>query len=267
MQKCSKSDFRSLTLFAAITLLAMSAVLPAFADNGSNSPGASTVPNPVSQGNPTNIRFEESGQAPHKSLGGIYVFSPTAVGNIVDATVTKCPMPVSTSGDYWVLLTNPGGLVINYFIADTVLNNGMVSVPFGTGAPVVITPSNSAKVGPGDASTGSLVAIPAQWHKLTNTAIQGSELPVQPATQNTDNTNNLGAYTAISCGVETTTLTGLYQTPVDFNVNKPVGGEIMSVNTVALVIAGLTTSGIWMVPAIASVAGVGISIYKFQKNN
>jgi len=243
-----------------------------------NTPGASTVPDPVTPGNPTNIRFEESGQAPHASKQGIYVYGPTAVNNFVDSNIldgstpTKCPMPVATAGDYWVLMTL-GGQIINFYIPNNVPNNnGMVSVPFGGGVDVAITPSNGAKVGTGDpsinpATFGQTTPLAARWHKLQNTVVQGNEFPVQGGTGNSDNTNIVGLYSGISCGVERTLFSGTYQASADFNVVSPVGGEIIPVNTIALVIAGLTTSGIWMVPTLASVAGIGITLYKLQKNN
>ncbi|MFQ5440813.1 MAG: hypothetical protein ACE5DL_05055 [Nitrosopumilaceae archaeon] len=49
-------------------------------------------------------------------------------------------------------------------------------------------------------------------------------------------------------------------------VEKPVAGELLSVNSSALVIAGLTGSAAWMIPAVAGIAGAGIYLVKLRTN-
>jgi len=46
---------------------------------------------------------------------------------------------------------------------------------------------------------------------------------------------------------------------------KNVAGELLSLDTSALVIAGLTSMTVWMVPAVAGLAGVGVYLVKFRK--
>jgi len=53
------------------------------------------------------------------------------------------------------------------------------------------------------------------------------------------------------------------------NFNAPtcqVAGELLPLNTSALMIAGLTSMTVWMVPAIAGLAGVGVYLVKFRKH-
>ncbi|MDH3677594.1 MAG: hypothetical protein OEQ12_04750 [Nitrosopumilus sp.] len=45
-----------------------------------------------------------------------------------------------------------------------------------------------------------------------------------------------------------------------------VAGQLLSLDTSALMIAGLTSSAVWMIPTVASIAGVGIYLVKFRSN-
>jgi len=47
---------------------------------------------------------------------------------------------------------------------------------------------------------------------------------------------------------------------------KVVGGEFLPIDSTALVLAGLQTSAIWMIPVLAGVAGAGFYLVKFRMN-
>jgi len=47
---------------------------------------------------------------------------------------------------------------------------------------------------------------------------------------------------------------------------KVVGGELLPIDSTALVLAGLQTSAIWMLPVLAGVAGAGFYLVKFRMN-
>jgi hypothetical protein len=49
-------------------------------------------------------------------------------------------------------------------------------------------------------------------------------------------------------------------------IEKPVAGELLSLDTSALVIAVLTGSAAWMIPAVAGIAGAGIYLVKLRTN-
>ena len=49
-------------------------------------------------------------------------------------------------------------------------------------------------------------------------------------------------------------------------IDVKVAGELLPLNTSALMIAGLSTSAVWMVPAIAGLAGAGVYLVKFRAN-
>ncbi|MFQ5440467.1 MAG: hypothetical protein ACE5DL_03290 [Nitrosopumilaceae archaeon] len=46
----------------------------------------------------------------------------------------------------------------------------------------------------------------------------------------------------------------------------PVAGELLSLDSTALVVAGLTSSAAWMIPAIAGIAGAGVYLVKLRAN-
>ena len=49
-------------------------------------------------------------------------------------------------------------------------------------------------------------------------------------------------------------------------LNCRIAGELLPLNTSALMIAGLTSMSVWMVPAVAGLAGVGVYLVKFRAN-
>ena len=44
----------------------------------------------------------------------------------------------------------------------------------------------------------------------------------------------------------------------------PVSGELLSVNSSALIVGGLASSMIWMIPAVAGITGAGIYLIKLR---
>ena len=49
-------------------------------------------------------------------------------------------------------------------------------------------------------------------------------------------------------------------------INGPVGGELIPIDSTALVLAGLQTSAIWMLPVLAGAAGAGAYYIKTRMN-
>jgi len=45
----------------------------------------------------------------------------------------------------------------------------------------------------------------------------------------------------------------------------PVAGELLPLDTSALMIAGLTSMSVWMIPTVVGLAGVGVYLVKFRK--
>jgi len=59
-------------------------------------------------------------------------------------------------------------------------------------------------------------------------------------------------------------------TSIDFNaewsMGQVVGGELLSIDSTALMLAGLQSSAIWMLPVLAGIAGTGFYLVKFRTN-
>jgi len=45
----------------------------------------------------------------------------------------------------------------------------------------------------------------------------------------------------------------------------PVAGELLPIDSSALMIAGLTSMSVWMIPTVLGLAGVGVYLAKFRK--
>jgi len=49
-------------------------------------------------------------------------------------------------------------------------------------------------------------------------------------------------------------------------INQQVAGELLPIDSSALMIAGLTSMSVWMIPTILGLAGVGVYLVKFRAN-
>jgi len=47
-------------------------------------------------------------------------------------------------------------------------------------------------------------------------------------------------------------------------ISRPVGGELLPIDSTALMVAGLSQSALWMIPTLAGIAGVGFYLVKFR---
>jgi len=52
----------------------------------------------------------------------------------------------------------------------------------------------------------------------------------------------------------------------DCPVDNPVAGELLSLDSSALLIGGLSSMSAWMIPTVASIAGAGIYLVKYRTN-
>ena len=89
-----------------------------------------------------------------------------------------------------------------------------------------------------------------------------------------DDTSGLGLYYINSCGWEdvANSKNAMYNSGTDnpglvsesFRVAQTVGGELLSINTTALLISGITANAMWVLPVLATVAGASFGILRFQ---
>lgn len=90
----------------------------------------------------------------------------------------------------------------------------------------------------------------------------------------------LGNWFGQSCGFADILHNAVFDTPADmdnmdiddnpggiletFQVLQPVGGEILSIDTTALLIAGASANALWILPALALAAGAAFTVLKLQ---
>lgn len=87
-----------------------------------------------------------------------------------------------------------------------------------------------------------------------------------------DNTLGIGPYYAAVCAWEDTNDNGVFNSGTDnsgtdtqgFRVAKPVGGEILPINTTALFMAGISSNPMWALSALGVVAGTAFVILGMQ---
>jgi len=70
----------------------------------------------------------------------------------------------------------------------------------------------------------------------------------------------------VQCGLVQQGFEYLFATYFEEIVNGPVGGELFPIDTTSLMLAGLQSSAIWMIPTLAGLAGAGFYLIKFRTN-
>jgi len=75
-------------------------------------------------------------------------------------------------------------------------------------------------------------------------------------------------YFILACGEDILGAGNLkYQSSGVFENQAPVGGELLQINTAALLVAGISTSSLWMVPILGAVVGYGVYRLSTKKHN
>ena len=54
--------------------------------------------------------------------------------------------------------------------------------------------------------------------------------------------------------------------PLNGNGAQPVTGELLPLDSTALLIGGLTSMSVWMIPTVLGLAGAGVYLVKFRKH-
>ncbi len=125
----------------------------------------------------------------------------------------------------------------------------------GGGPSIIVVDPNYGNQGTHTLSINNLNGVVSgatvEWVEL----VQGAQ---------TDQTVLAGLYLFAVCGTLGTG--GPDSTFTPFIVETAVGGEILPINTSALLLAGLTTNALWILPALAVIAGAGIAVLTFQLN-
>lgn len=239
-------------LFGVMAALMISTIPAAMANPGS-SPGA--VPDP---GAKNSIVYITVVTIPRGWVDEVVVYdtatAPTLVGNI-------CPLEIPSGIKAWKLVSDTDSTKnIRAFLAPGGV--GKIAAPFGTGvgSPITVTATGGAfvtKDGSVPPTTAGLVLVQATWLEVGDTA--GTPPP---------STDRVGQYRVGACGKEgvgTYVSASDYELSSPFEIINPVGGEIIPVSTTALLLAGVSTSALWLVP-LAAIATGAFVVLRFQVN-
>jgi hypothetical protein len=82
-----------------------------------------------------------------------------------------------------------------------------------------------------------------------------------------DNTDTTGSYNWASCGVDKGgNPTDKYSRSESFNIELPVGGELLPISMAVLLVNGVSQSALWLIPlaAGAAITLIGFQVHKKQ---
>ena len=233
----------------AILLVAVGAMMiPAM-------PFAMAMPDPTTGANPdpsvqNSIPNIEVSSSPRSQIDELIVYdTPTA-----PADNNACPLPTSTGTKAWRLVSSADTTkAIRMHIPSGALT-GLVTAPFGTGV------AASFNV---DATDGAeLTADGSAPFGSGTTTVSGTWLDIGDVA-GTPSTDRVGNYRIGTCGFEDATLSSAFEGYGLFSTTLPIGGVVIPVGATSLVLAGISSSALWIVPLVA-IAGVSFAVLKFQ---
>ena len=205
------------------------------------SPGC--IPSPVVAGTDCEVLVTANTKAVIEELG---VYESDAINtNPDDDDICSIPNADATLNVWF--LRNTGD---TFFIQAFLPQGETMKVLFKSGTvTVTVTSTGSGLTDDGstpDASDGESVS--AIW-KNQNFGVAASTGTLTPP----------DLYFILACGVDIIAGPNLpYQSRGIFENQAPIGGELVPINTAALLLAGISTSAFWMVPIIGAAAGYGI---------
>ncbi len=248
--KRSINDARRLSsitiMFLAVGAVGFSMTPDSFA---MNSPSASTTPSIVVTGT-NQITLIVTGDGIGNLNSKIRVFSPNHPALAAPTSTSPCS-----------LITPMGG-----FIAWDLVH-------FGTNVPYVFTlnlgpdPQDAVKIKFGNTPVGGfLVNIVGAPIVSTNGLVEWKE--VVSGLKNTDTVSQVvgDIHRYDVCGFDTNQ-PNQYDVLNNWTIQAPVGGSILAIDTTALLIAGVFSTGLWMIPAAAAGISAGLALYKIRRNH
>jgi len=243
-------------LFLAMAALMISTVPAAMASPGL---GTGTTPaTPVIGSVATLNMVGTFGSAPHTEVS-IRVFEPglypvTTPTDHIDPFVDPCTSEIIEDGTatYRAWDLYHGAAIAQFEITAT---GDLLRVTFGTGAGAETVTYNGVAITAANIDDAGVGAY--HWKQAA-----GSPSPL--ATDDAIDVLTTGSlfYTFIDCGIESGVLPNFFDNHV-FGSQKPVAGTILPINTAALLIAGISTSALWLVPLVAVAAGA-FAVIRFQ---
>lgn len=246
------SSIHALMAIAVIATMVGSTAPLAYA---SDTPALSLVPPvPVIGGFPTIVVTGSAGTVPHDNLR-FGLREPPSTG----VSLTTVPPPSFTdcgqdrylagAGSYWILTTDGAApSLANMVEIDLPVAGASASIPFAPG-PVVIAYSGGA-TGP---ASGIWVDDNTVANKVPAIDFLATVIPSNP-------------YATLICGFDNAGTPNVqpFQIIQDFRTQEPVAGEIIPINTTALLIAGISTSPMLVMVGLVAVASGIFTLLRFQ---
>ena len=237
--------FTSLVLlFGIVSTIGMVSLPNAMA---MNSPFNGVVPANPAFGDPvvlTMIGDPFLGTAPHE-IDRVRVFVPAHATTVEGALGADCQdLGADGVNRVWELHTTAvSGVPVTFHLEAS----DMIEIPYGNGdgLPVAITLTDEAPLGPPFTTSSSATGV---W------------VEVSTASGAFDNTEIPGEWEFGACGTEAS---GDFDLSVSFTVQATTGGEYLSIDNTALLIAGMQSSAMWLLPLIVT-AGAAFTLLKFQ---
>jgi len=233
----------------AILLVAVGAMMiPAM-------PFAMAMPDPTTGGNPdpsvqNSILDIEISSAPRSSIEELILYDTATKPGEIDT----CSLPTSTGTKAWRLVSSADTTKAIRMHIPTGALTGLVTAPFGTG----VAASFSVEATGG----AEITADGSDPFASGTTTVSGTWLSVGDVA-GVPSTDRVGDYRIGTCGHEGASLIADFDGFGLFTVVLPIGGTIIPVSATSLVLAGISSSPLWILPLVA-IAGVSFAVLKFQ---
>jgi len=263
--------FTLVMLFGAVATLSVMSIQYAIA---MPDPGASGLGGQVTVDNVIVLAITETDNPGATTTGvQIYVYNqatddPTlGTGPVNQVTNLDCTddtnrldsTPAVINDPVWRLEKTGGDDAIGYIFDGNpagIGDEGQITMNFGTGDPnpISIFANSEAQLTVGG------TALPNKGDDIINTGewdhTSGAEEP------NTGTGSGLPrTMSIVTCGTET----GSYAVGGNFQIVLPVGGTIIPISTTALLLAGISSSAMWLIPLAALAVG-SFALLRFQIN-
>lgn len=248
------SDAKKL-LSTSFMLVALATVMFAGAEKAFANPG------PAHAGNPPLLQVVQGGQGQMKiSALAVNTFGAEIAiysnENIILSQNAPCPLPAPAIPNLKYQLMDADGALVGYRLLAA---GDFVQVPWGHGVFInALQVQTSAGGSLVKGATTTAPTFPLHWEEVNdgNTATADDTSNVSPLPD---------SYRLASCGVEGGGAGQNYQDSGGFQIVLPVGGSIIPVDASALLIAGLFTTPLMMIPAVGAAVGTAFTIYKLRK--
>jgi len=169
--------------------------------------------------------------------------------------------PATNGGTVWELRDSTGTYRIGYK-----LDSGeSVSYKWGpvTGTSTTVIPSATAEVYIANNAGYGDTTLATYTSQGTGTSVSAKWVKINAGPASSPDTSRVGLYNSFTCGIELLG-TSPYTAPGPFLVQKPVGGSILPIDATSLVLAGIQSNALWMLPTLGAIASATFGILYFQ---